>query len=335
MNEQAQFDFLLQYYGIFQPDEIYKVVCPFHADKNASLQINRGTQFWYCYGCGQHGGIIELYQAFEALKGRKVNSLQASIEVRRLKGTDAYNNISYNSSIVPFVEKASYKEGLQIARDFYFNLPQTNWFKPGCEEGIEAKRYMHHRGFSAMALKKAAAKVSYNRWYPIVFPMFENGIFRGYVMRTFDPEIEAKRKYMYNKGFKRERCLPGTYGIKQFDGSLGTSVVLVEGFLDKLKANQLGIANAAAILGWKLSQKQIEKLKRAGIKLLICATDSDEAGMKGYRYMKRIADSVGFSVCRLRYPKGCKDMGDVQANTKQAEHVLSQIKKFQKCMYIS
>lgn len=326
MNEQSQFDALLQYYGIFQEEELYKVLCPFHGDKNASLQINRRNQFWYCYGCGRKGSSVELYQEYELLSGRKVSALQAGIEIRKLLKSSRTYDSSATTYSPSFVEKATYKEGIAIARDFYYNLPEVNWYRPGSDEGREAKLYMRRRGFSAMGLKEAGAKVSYNAWYPIVFPMFENGVFRGYVMRTFDPEVEAKRKYMYNKGFKRERCLPGTYkGYK--------SAVLVEGFLDKLKANEIGIPNAAAILGWKISQRQIEKLQKAGIKLLICATDADEAGQKGYRYMKRIAPKCGFSVVRLRYPKGCKDMGDVKPGSKQSQMVLEQIKKFQKGMY--
>ena len=140
-------------------------------------------------------------------------------------------------------------------------------------------------------------------------------------MRTFDPEVEANRKYMYNRGFKRERTVAG-----DFKGS--STVLIVEGYLDKLKANQLGIKNVVAILGWKLTQTQIRKLKKAGVKSLICGTDNDEAGKKGFRYMKRIAPEVGFVVKRLRYPKGIKDMGDVKPGTPEAQMVLNQIHNF-------
>ena len=54
------FELVLEYYGMNSGEQFYKVVCPFHADKNASLQINKGKCFWYCYGCGAKGGILEL-----------------------------------------------------------------------------------------------------------------------------------------------------------------------------------------------------------------------------------------------------------------------------------
>ena len=332
--EVHTFVVILQHFGLFQPEELYKVVCPFHDDKNASMQINVNKAFYYCYAdCGAKGSSLELYKQYFLLKNPSAeppSDLKCLLAIKRIvreadkNGTaPIYTNYTNNSSSL-LNTKVTYQQGITQARDFYYNLPETNWYRPGIEEGTEAKHYMKHRGFSAKLLKQSGAKCSFNRWYPIVFPMFENGVFRGYVMRTFDPEVEANRKYMYNRGFKRERTVAGDFGRKQ--GS--STVLIVEGYLDKLKANQLGIKNVVAILGWKLTQTQIRKLKKAGVKSLICGTDNDEAGKKGFRYMKRIAPEVGFVVKRLRYPKGIKDMGDVKPGTPEAQLVLNQIHNF-------
>lgn len=329
---------LLKHYNLYEPEELYKVVCPFHNDKNASMQININKAFFYCYAeCGAKGGSLELYKLYHAIEHpneKPPSDIESLLEIKRIvreSGDKSPIYTNYNNYSNFSVEsKVSYKEGITQARNFYFNLPTPNWYKPSKVEAIveetrECKQYMKKRGFGTRLLTTAEARPSLNRWYPIVFPMFENGVFRGYVMRTFDPEVEAKRKYMYNKGFKRERTLAGEYGVPK-QGS--DTVLIVEGFLDKLKANQLGIQNVVAILGWKLSQTQIAKLKKAGIKRIICGTDNDDAGKKGYRYMKRIAPQTGFSVKRLRYPKGIKDMGDVKPNTEQAQQVLNQIKNY-------
>lgn len=409
------FAVLLKHYGIFQPEEVYKIVCPFHADKNASMQVNIPRAFFYCYAqCGAQGGSVELHKLYqEKYFKRKINDFKAIWEIKQIvkkylqsagvsmhggseeggregkgegrrergdyrgvreKGygigwdggwseggkplpslTDitSITNLAYNlpssstditglTSItdIPFLlglnkdnamlnKKLSYKEGITQARSFYFNLPNACWFKPSkipCveEETRECRKYMKQRGFSNLLLKRAGIKPSLNKNYPLVIPLWENGLFRGYVMRTFDPEIEAQRKYLYNAGFKREKTLPGEYGKKQ--GS--DTVVLVEGYLDKLKANQLGIKNVAALLGWKISETQIKKLQKAGIKKIICATDNDKAGKQGYEYLKRIAKLYNFTVERVRYPKGIKDMGDLIPDTKAANRVLKQIKRF-------
>lgn len=315
-----QFIAALKYYDMYQEDSLYKVVCPFHGDKNPSLQINKDNDYFYCYGCGASGGAFELVKNHEP----KLTAFQIYAKLHSfvkegkgdIGGRDVYKtNLPYTYSSVG--TKESYKEGIKLAKDFYYNLPETNWYKVP-EEIFPILRYMKQRGFSVKTLRKFEAKATYNKNYPIVFPMFDNGIFRGYVMRTDDPTVEDQRKYMYNRGFKRRITLPGDYKFK--------TVVLVEGFLDMLKAKQYGIKYVAAVLGWKLTSEQFTKLKRCGVKTIICGLDNDDCGRKGYRYLKRICEPNHIFVERIRYPKSMKDMGDL--NKENSTKILEQIKNF-------
>ena len=316
-----QFIAELKHCDIYQEDEQYKIICPFHGDKNPSLQINKQTGFFYCYGCGLSGGAFELVKNYEpSLSPIEIyKKLHSFVKEGKgdIGGRDVYTytNLPYTHSFVD--SKVKYREGIKLAKDFYFNLPETNWYKLP-EEAIPILRYMKHRGFTTSTLKKFGAKFTYNKNYPIVFPMYDNGIFRGYVMRTDDPTVEDQRKYMYNKEFRRRITLPGDYK--------NSTVILVEGFLDMLKAKQYGIKYVAAVLGWKLTSEQFEKLKRCGVKTIICALDNDECGRKGYKYLKRICSVNHISVKRIRYPKSMKDMGDL--NKENSKLILKQIKQF-------
>lgn len=316
-----QFIAALKHYNIYQEDDQYKIICPFHGDKNPSLQINKQTGFFYCYGCGLSGGAFELVKNYEpSLSPIEIyKKLHSFVKEGKgdIGGRDVYTytNLPYTHSFVD--SKVKYREGIKLAKDFYFNLPETNWYKLP-EEAIPILRYMKHRGFTTSTLKKFGAKFTYNKNYPIVFPMYDNGIFRGYVMRTDDPTVEDQRKYMYNKEFRRRITLPGDYK--------NSTVILVEGFLDMLKAKQYGIKYVAAVLGWKLTSEQFEKLKRCGVKTIICALDNDECGRKGYKYLKRICSVNHISVKRIRYPKSMKDMGDL--NKENSKQILKQIKQF-------
>lgn len=304
---------VLKYYRIFEDQELYKIVCPFHGDLNPSMQINLNKSFFYCYGCGIHGSTFELVKAFEPT----LNTFEVYRKVAEIvKGNTGPKNIAASAE-PSFKSKASYREGIGLARDFYYNLPKTNWFKVD-EDAFGIKMYMNKRGFKTSTLNKAQAKATYNKLYPIVFPMFDNGVFRGYVMRTDDPNVEGERKYMYNKGFKRRITLPGDYKYH--------TVVLVEGFLDMLKAKQIGIKYVVAVLGWKLTGEQLEKLKKAGVKTIICALDNDDAGNKGYKYLKRVCSINKLKLYRLRYPKSMNDMGDVSEAT--VERIVNQIHSF-------
>ena len=326
--EVKTFVALLKHFGIFEPEDKYKIVCPFHDDKNASLQINVSNAFFFCYaGCGAQGSSLELYKNFYKVKHPDnpfVSDLKASVAVRKITGmklpTPSMNALEGLQSA-----KAS---GIREARQYYYSLVDPNWFRPSevqsiREETVNCRNYMNGRGFRNNTLKKFQAKPSLNQNYPIVFPLLENGLFRGYVMRTFDKEIEQQRKYMYNRGFHRQKVLCGNYKNQK-------CVVCVEGYFDLVKANQLGINNTVAFLGWKASKIHLQKLKKAGVKTIICALDNDEAGRKGYHYLKSIAKDYSFAVYRLHYPKGIKDMGDIRKDTREEKIVKNQISQLTK-----
>ena len=116
-------------------------------------------------------------------------------------------------------------------------------------------------------------------------------------------EVEEKRKYLYNEGFSRATTLVGNYGSKDY-------VFVVEGYMDRLKFIQFGYDNVVAILGWKMSDDQIAKLKEAGVTKVISALDNDPCGKKGSEYLKRF-----FKVTRFTYLKGVKDPGDMTKDT--------------------
>lgn len=327
---QSEFIALLKYYGLYEPQQLYKVVCPFHADKNASMQINLEKCFFYCYGCGCKGSTFELYKLkqntnkSDLLLKIKLNKLLNKLIYKRKYIKEKKENISP----ISVENKLTYKQGIKLSRNYYYNLPTPNWFKPSLNSSVEEETrlcltYMKARGYTPLLLTKFGAKPSLNSNYPICIPLLENGLLRGYVMRTFDKEIEQQRKYLYNRGFQRKLILPGTYEKSK-------PIVLVEGYLDFLKAKQIGIKNCAALLGWKISTEQIAKLKKYKITKIICGLDNDEAGNKGYNYLKLLhKKGLLDSAERIRYPKGCKDMGDIQRNSKQAKQILNQISYLQ------
>ena len=88
----------------------------------------------------------------------------------------------------------------------------------------------------------------------------------------------------------------------------------------------IGRKYVLAVLGCKISVEQLEKLKKAGVKTIICALDNDDAGNKGYKYLKRVCSINKLKLYRLRYPKSMKDMGDVSEVT--AERIVNQIHSF-------
>ena len=284
--KRNEFIAVLKHYQMFEPLSSYKVICPFHGDKNPSMLIDLDNARYYCFGCEAHGSTYDLIKQFNP------DYTQFEI-VRCLKRILHGKETKVKQQIIQIAEK---KLNMAAVRDYFYNLPKVNWYKAN----DPVKEYMKQRGFKMSTLNIADARINATDSYKIVFPIMDNGVFRGYVGRTTDHEIEQRRKYIYNTGFRRSKTLAGVYN--------GDSVLVVEGYLDMLKARQNGVKSVVAVLGWKMSDKQQKKLLHRGIRTIVCGLDNDKAGEKGYVYLQGLKR---FDVVRLKYPDKIKDFGDV------------------------
>lgn len=286
---------VLKYYGfisdVMQHEQ--KIVCPFHQDVNPSMKINLETGKFHCFGCELFGNAYD----FVKYMCPCMNDLECAVRFIKILNSKKVNMVT-----IPKRHKTAMQnqEAFDISYDFYYNLPEIDWMADNSDDVKNTRIYMRNRGFDPETLNKCQAKVTYNKFYPIVFPMLDNGEFKGWVCRTMLPEIEKKRKYLYNKGFLRSNTLVGKYK--------GCNVVfVVEGYMDRLKFVQFGINNVVAILGWKMSHEQETSLKKNGVNIIVSALDNDISGRKGTEYLRKIFPNV----VRFCYLKGIKDPGEM------------------------
>lgn len=272
-----------------------KVICPFHADVNPSMSIDLAKSRVYCFGCQKSYSAFQFVEAAEPKLG-KLEVYKRMAEINKGKKVQVLPQHIRNNSDIDF------EQLLTQAEDYYYNLPKTDWLHGEWTDELD---YLVKRGFEPAFLNSCGAKLNYNPWYPIIFPLMDNGVFKGWVCRTNKKEVEAKRKYLYNTGFRRATTLCGIYSNK---GPL----VIVEGYMDMLRIRQSGYKNVIAILGWKMSKEQRDKLASANIKHIVSALDKDESGEKGYLYL----NTLGFEkVERWPYKNGQKDPGDQDVKT--------------------
>ena len=310
-SEQDRLDFakVLLFYGLIHDtyQTKQKIVCPFHEDINPSMIVDLVSCDWFCFGCNLKGGTLKLIELIERQKGNELNDLSICRKLYRILNSEKHESAFRGINTKTKHEKLDYVQLYNEAYDNFHGLKKTNWFQPIETEEIEAKRYLFRRGITSETLRKVNCKVTYNKSYGIIFPMLDNGKFKGWVSRTMIPEIEKKRKYLYNKGFRRVNCLVGDYAKNVKSADLwDDTIVVVEGYFDFLKLRQFDQNRVVAILGWKISENQIEKLKKHGIKTVISALDNDDCGRKGTKYLKNF-----FEVVRLKYSDGIKDPGEM------------------------
>ena len=280
----------------------YKIVCPFHADQNPSMLVDLSDGRWFCFGCQKSGDA----QGFVRLMEKQyhgLNDLQAYKRYQKILSSTEYSDIKITTATK--MERKRHNAQLYAeAYDFYHGLSQVDWTREDLPEYMhDCREYMLQRGFTAETLNLCGCRYTYQRNYELIFPMYDNGKFRGWVSRTRIPEVAEKRKYLYNEGFRRATTVVGEYRNC-------STVYIVEGYMDRLKLVQLGIPNAVAILGWKASNQQIQRLQAQGIRHVISALDNDDCGRRGTEWLRK-----HFVVTRFRYIKGIKDPGDFTAET--------------------
>ena len=293
---------VLWYYNLI-PDTsslTHKIVCPFHEDVNPSMIVNLEDGSWFCFGCNETGDAVRFVKLMEA-KYNGLNDLQAYRQYIKILKSDKCSNIEIGQR--QKTSKSKDKDLYDKAYDYYHGLRTPDWEYDISDEVEEAARYMMKRGFTPKTLNKCKAKVTYNKSYGIIFPMLDNGKFKGWVCRTMVKAIEEKRKYLYNEGFSRATTLVGNYGTKDY-------VFVVEGYMDRLKFVQFGVDNVVSILGWKMSSQQMQKLKDKGVRRVISALDNDSCGRRGTEFLKQ-----HFDVTRFSYLKGIKDPGEMNQET--------------------
>lgn len=321
-NEKNELAKVLWFYGLIGnvDAEEQKIICPFHEDANPSMIVNLKQGSYYCFGCHESGDALKFVQRMEKMRS-KSNDLQGCKKFFQILKSDECSRIRIQR--VEKVKKTS-KQMYAEAYDYFHGLSKVNWRKKSdLDEVNEVRSYMMKRGFTTSTLNKIDARVTFSKNYELIFPMLDNGKFKGWVCRTNIPEVEQKRKYLYNKGFRRKTSLIGNYGDNEV-------LFIVEGFMDRLKFIQFGVNNVVAILGWKASLHQIEKIKsKNNIKYIVSALDNDKCGIKGSKYLESIFKE---KYVRFAYLKGVKDPGEMSKETFDKMYRKTMNKIDMKCM---
>ena len=112
----------------------------------------------------------------------------------------------------------------------------------------------------------------------------------------------------------RHCYLPGPLrGVLNFQAArLSSEVVLTESVFDALSFHQAGVGVAIPIYGTNgFTVDHLDCLKREGVKRVILALDSDEAGRKATDTLKEKLSAAGITVRVASFPDGVKDANEL------------------------
>jgi DNA primase len=281
--------------------------CPFHDDKNPSMQVKPATNTFYCHSCGagsRNHSKVQSSDVYGFLKGILNCNLGEAVEWlanflgEPLPALDPEENkrMILRNKWVEYCENAAHR--------FTQNLLNHR----------EAINYLYNRGFTMQDILNWKLGFGDKQDYDfrntnerIVFSLFDyNGnlvsftgrvLMPDHVLKETNEKLKAEGKppivkyldrYPIDKKdpyysshpypeFDKRNHLYGIHIAKDYIRQWG-STVIVEGWTDVIKMHKYGAPHTVGSMGVALTEDQVKMLKRAGAKKALLMRDGDEAG---------------------------------------------------------
>jgi len=299
-------DIVSEYVALRKSGRNYSGFCPFHHNvKTPSFVVFPESQRWHCFGaCGEGGDLFNFVMKQEGwdfrtaleelarragveLQPRTPAQVQAEEKADRLRGlldTAAryYNHLLHHA---PEAEAARAYVARRSLDDETVERFLLGYSLPGWSRGRD---YLTERGYTVeelievgLLVRKEETGSTYDRFRDrLMIPIRDaKGRVIGFGARTLDPE--GVPKYLNSpqtKLFDKSRTLFGL-DLARKEIRSADQVIIVEGYMDVMQAQQAGFANVVAQMGTALTEPQLRQLQRY-TKRLVLALDPDAAGVQ-------------------------------------------------------
>lgn len=314
------------YINVIKKGNSFVAVCPFHSDKNPSLQISRSKQIFKCFSCGAGGNVFTFVQDFEKISFldavKKVASLVGYANQELEKSTRNISNenketleaLKSANDLYSFTLKT--QEG-KIANDYLekrnISLDMADYFSLGYspDEDELSIKLLRAKGISIEALDKAGILSRSNSKFldrfqgRLIFPLFnEHSEVIGFSARRLVDNDEAKYVNSPNTDLFNKSRILYNYQNALKEAKKENCVYVVEGFMDVFSLYKAGIKSSVAIMGTAFTPYHAKMLRRLNVEVRLCL-DGDDAGQNAMLKMIEILDKEQLNYRVVNY-KDCK-----------------------------
>lgn len=322
------------YINVIKKGRSYVALCPFHDDKNPSLNISKEKQIFKCFVCGTGGNAITFVEKYEKIPFdaavRKVADLIGYHDDRLLKQA---TQVHVDPNLTPlvgciddlqkyYVYALSIPEG-EKARKYLKdrNIPSDQISKYGLgyapKDGGQTVEFLRAKGHSlksiegvGIALAHADGTADHNAGR-LIFPLSDSsGQVVGFSARQL--EKDGTSKYINSPDgllFHKGKILYN-YSLIKSSSHRDGYCYLLEGFMDVMALDKAGLPNAVALMGTSLTADQIALLRHLNCEIRLCL-DGDAPGQSAM--MKIVSQfqraSIPFQV--VSNPGDLRDPDDI------------------------
>ena len=374
-------DIVSRYVTLTKKGKNYFGVCPFHEDSDPSMSVSPDKQIFSCFSCHTAGNVFTFVKEYE-----HVSFMEAVKIIADIAGIDA----DIDTGNVKKVKNNDIYDIYDIGQKFYLNNINTQY-------GLKAREYLNQRGISddlikefeiGLALKNTKALSNlllkkdfkekdlidsglivkdergfhdffYDR---IMFPLHDlNNKVIGYSGRIYyksdSPKyVNSKEHVLFKKGE-----FVYNYSKAKNECRSKNTVIIMEGFMDVIRAYSVGITNVVATLGTAFTKEHANLIRRLANNIIICF-DGDKAGAKATmacgdlllsfgiipkvvrleenldpdeyvlkygkdKFLDKINNPISIMDFKLSFLKNDKDMTQTVDKAKYASEVIEQLNK--------
>ena len=336
-------DIISSFIKVTKKGRNYVALCPFHADTNPSMMISPEKQIFKCFVCQAGGDAITFVKKykncsyFEAVKtvaqiagihddrlenykssNNNINDETKKIfnclnEINKLYGIYLYNTDEGRSSALNYL----YCRGL--------NDEIINKFKIGYSivDGEKTTKTLLNSGFSLKTIERTGIgnifgeKIKDNNAGRVIFSITNSdGQVVGFSARELSNDKNVA-KYVNSPEieggvFHKSNILYNYYNAKDV-ARREKFVYVVEGFMDAIALDRIGISNVVALMGTVLTQEHIKLLRFLNVEIRLCL-DNDGPGQDA---MIKIAKQLRNSDIKYLFVSNNQDV-----NGKDSDEIL-------------
>lgn len=316
-------DVVSEFVPLSQAGKNMKGLCPFHSEKTPSFFVSKERQMFNCFGCGKKGNAITFIEEYKHL---------SFVDALKYLADKYHIDLEVDTSSSRGQSHENLYRANQLAEQF-FSLNLLN-----IESGKPALDYLLDRGLTFDVIETfdlGYAPTKGNALYTqlsgefqplelinaglinrrndggyydlfrsrIMFPIADESgrivAFSGRIFNDSDnpakyvntpfTEIFSKSQILYNL----HRALPMIRSQNR--------VILMEGYMDVIKAHMAGLAETVCSMGTQLTIEQAELIKKYTDNVVLCY-DGDRAGREATYKALKLLEQVKLNVQIVALP---------------------------------
>lgn len=284
-------DVISKYVTLSKRGKNYFGLCPFHDDHNASMSVSPDKQIYKCFSCGESGNVFTFVSKYNNISFHEAVVLLGKNQGYNIESTETVVNkhtkdYEIYDLAVKFYQNNLYsnlgKNAIEYLKNRKIDNDTIKKFKIGLSlnksvltDFLVNKKYDLDRLIDLGITNENSKDKFLNR---IIFPLFDlkgNPVaFSGRIyytkedskyINTMETDIFKKGSILYNYHNVKDNLKKNDY------------VIVMEGFMDVIRASTIGINNCVATMGTAFTKEHISLLHKMTDNIILCF-DGDKAG---------------------------------------------------------